>query len=85
MVRTLETEVTEDHIGTYTIPTLELTIGGERVEFRPKGTLVVGAAGRVDIRGGRDAVTMANLRAEVAQIGHRFAERIPNRNAPGSG
>jgi len=57
-VRTFEMEVTEDYIGTYTIPALELTIGGERVEFRPKGALLVGAAGRVDIRGGRDTVTL---------------------------
>lgn len=57
-VRTFDMEVTEDYIGTYTIPALELTIGGERVEFRPKGALVVGVAGRVDMRGGRDTVTL---------------------------
>ena len=57
-VRTFEMEVTEDYIGTYAIPGLELTIGGERVELRPKGALVLGAAGRVDIRGGRDTVTL---------------------------
>lgn len=28
------------------------------MEFRPKGVLVVGAAGRVDINGGRDMVTL---------------------------
>ena len=31
-VRTFDVEVAEDHIGTYTIPALELTVGGERVE-----------------------------------------------------
>ena len=31
-VRTFDMEVTEDYIGTYTIPALELTIGGERGE-----------------------------------------------------
>jgi len=55
---TSNVEVTEDYIGTYTIPTLELVVGGERVEFRPRGALVFGAKGRVDIRGGRDTVTL---------------------------
>jgi hypothetical protein len=57
-VHTFNVEVDEDYIGTYTIPALELTVGGERVEFRPKGVLVFGAAGRVDVRGDRDSVTL---------------------------
>lgn len=57
-VRMFEMEATEDYMGTYTIPALELIVGGERVEFRPKGALVIGATARVDIRGGRDTVTL---------------------------
>ena len=57
-VRTFDLEVTEDYIGTYTIPALELNVGAERVEFRPKGIMVLGAEGRVDIRGAGDTVTM---------------------------
>src|ERR1700683_4345483 len=55
-VRLFDVEVTEDYVGTYkyTIPALELTGGAERVEFRPKGVLVLGAEGRVDIRGEGD-------------------------------
>jgi hypothetical protein len=56
--RAHDLEVTEDYVGTYTIPVLELIVGGERVEFRPKGVVVLGAEGRVDIRGGRDTVTL---------------------------
>lgn len=52
------TEVTEEYVGTYTIPKLVLEIGNERVEFLPKAVNVVGAAGRVDLRGARDTVTM---------------------------
>lgn len=58
IVRTIRVELTEDFIGTYSIPALELSVGRERVEFRPKGVNVIGAAGRVDIRGERDTVTL---------------------------
>jgi len=47
--RTLE----EDYIGSYQVEVLTLLVGKQRVEFRPKGTLIVGANGRVDIRGPR--------------------------------
>jgi hypothetical protein len=58
IVRTFDVPVTEDFIGTYSIPVLELTVGNERVEFRPKGITVIGAAGRLDIRGEVDTVTL---------------------------
>ena len=51
IVRTINVDLSEDFIGTYSIPALELSVGSERVEFRPKGVLVYGAAGRVDIHG----------------------------------
>src|ERR1017187_3216950 len=57
-VRTFDTQVTEDFVGTYSIPVLEMTVGAECVEFRPKGITIVGASGRVDIRGERDTVTL---------------------------
>lgn len=36
-VRTFETQVTEDLIGTYAVPGLEIAVGDERVEFRAQG------------------------------------------------
>ena len=65
VIRKFETEVTEDFIGTYFIPVLELRAGAERVEFMPKGLTVVGAEGRVDIRGERDSVTLLQDLASV--------------------
>ncbi|MGA2183902.1 MAG: hypothetical protein ABSH47_12805 [Bryobacteraceae bacterium] len=59
-IRTINVELTERFIGTYTIPVLELSVGGERVEFRPKGITIIGATGRVDVRGERDTVTLVN-------------------------
>jgi hypothetical protein len=77
-VRTFEMEVTEDYIGTYTIPALELTVGGERVEFRPKGVLVIGAAGRVDIRGGRDTVTLVKNTDKAGGEWSMVLQRVPH-------
>lgn len=57
-VREVDIEIAEELIGTYKIPALELTVGNERVAFRPKGVTVIGASGRVDIRGDRDTVTL---------------------------
>jgi hypothetical protein len=57
-VRMFDLQVTEEYIGTYSIPALELSVGSERVEFRPKGVTVIGAAGRVDIRGESDTITL---------------------------
>jgi hypothetical protein len=57
-VRTAEMQVNENFVGAYSIPVLELTVGSERVVFRPKGLLVIGAAGRVDISGELDSVTL---------------------------
>lgn len=76
-VRTFETQVTEDLIGTYAVPGLEIAVGDERVEFRPKGVTVIGASGRVDIRGERDTVTL--LRDKQAEgIGWTVVlQRVP--------
>jgi len=57
-VKRFDIEVTEDHIGSYIIPALALAVGNERVEFRPKCVTVIGVAGRVDVRGDRDTVTL---------------------------
>ena len=43
----------EDHIGQYQVDVLTLFIGKQHVEFHPKGTLIVGANGRVDVQGPR--------------------------------
>jgi hypothetical protein len=39
-------EVTEEFVGTYTVPALDIFVGRERVEFRPMGVTVLGAEGR---------------------------------------
>ncbi len=48
----------EDYIGSYQVDVLSLLIGKQRVELRPKGTLIVGANGRVDVHGQRAVRTI---------------------------
>jgi hypothetical protein len=76
-IRTFDTQVSEDFIGTYSIPVLEMTVGTERVEFRPKGVTVIGASGRVDIRGERDTVTLLRDPEEVTSGWTVVLQRVP--------
>jgi len=55
---TLTMTLQEDPIGSYQVDVLMLLVGKQRVEFRPKGTLIVGANGRVDIQGPRAVRTI---------------------------
>jgi len=76
-VRTFDTQVTEDFVGTYSIPVLEMTVGHERIEFRPKGVTVIGASGRVDIRGERDTVTLLRDQEEGNSAWTVVLQRVP--------
>jgi len=56
--RTHLKSVQEPQIGEYKIAELALTVGDEQVVFSPKGVNVIGAAGRVDVRGDRGEATL---------------------------
>ena len=75
---TVNVEVSEDFIGSYSMPVLELSVGSERVEFRPKGINVIGAAGRVDIRGERDTVTLLRDEVDFASGWGVVIQRVPH-------
>jgi hypothetical protein len=76
--RRLKIRVTEDFIGTYSIPSLELSIANERVKFRPKGVTVIGAAGRVDIRGEGDTVTLLKDTGDLHSGWTVILQRVPH-------
>lgn len=44
--------ITEEYLGTYNAPTFRISLGARSVLFRPVGTLIVGAYGRVDVSAG---------------------------------
>lgn len=41
----------EDYIGQYNVEQLELFLGADKISFIPRGTLIVGSFGRVDVKG----------------------------------
>jgi hypothetical protein len=78
VVRTFDVQVTEDFVGTYSIPALELSVGIERVEFIPKGVIVYGAAGRVDIRGECGTATLLKDMAGAEDMWTFVLQRVPH-------
>ena len=70
--------VSEDFVGTYEAPELRLTVGDDRVVFAPQGLNVYGAAGRVDLRGDRDVISLIRLPEEGIQKEWQFVlQRVP--------
>ncbi len=76
-VRRFPVEVSEEFVGPYSIKALEVILGRERVEFWPKGLTVVGASGRVDVRGDRDVVTLLWQDNESDGGWQVVTERVP--------
>ena len=82
-VDTFSFGITEDFLGTYSMIGLELQIGPERVRFIPKGIYVVGASGRVDIRGECGTVTLLRHEQDGENHWEVVLERVPHlRTAP---
>ena len=73
-------QITEEYIGTYTLPELTLRIGDARVIFSPKGVNVVSAAGRVDVRGDKNTVMLIREKASAASPDQwkLVLQRVPN-------
>jgi hypothetical protein len=66
--------ITEEPVGTYEVKELVLRVGEEIAVLSPKGMYIVGASGRVDLRGDMGVVTL------VLQPGRRWAiveKRVP--------
>lgn len=59
-VRYLRSTVTinEEHVENYKVEVLSVLIGSQRIAFHPKGTFIIGADGRIDVRGQRAVRTL---------------------------
>jgi hypothetical protein len=44
-------ELTEEYIGSYVVKRLDIYIGNDIVSLTPKGSLIIGSYGRIDMRG----------------------------------
>jgi hypothetical protein len=76
-IREFDIEIDETFVGKYSIPALELRVGGERVDFVPKGLIVIVASGRVDIRGERDSVTLIRKEKDGDTEWEVVLQRVP--------
>ena len=56
--------IEEDLIGLYKVKVLDLFVGKQRVSFAPMGLRVVGAEGRIDVKGQKDSVTLALVKGK---------------------
>lgn len=51
-------KLTEEYIGTYEIPRLDIYIGNEIISLIPKGTLILGSNGRIDMIGPKAEIVL---------------------------
>lgn len=49
-------QVYEQYIGHYYAPQLDIRIGNDIVSLTPKGTIIIGAYGRIDLRGPKNEI-----------------------------
>ena len=73
-------ELSEEHIGHYTVDKLILVFGGIEVTFTPVGTLLIGAKGRIDMRAKAGLVRFVLVDKELS--GPRVRVRVSINGEP---
>lgn len=68
-----EVTITEEWIGTYQAPQLEIWSVGDKVCLAPVGTLIVGGLGRIDMRGPKNRKLMLVLSESDRSAGIRVS------------
>lgn len=79
----------EEKLGTYNIDTLVLEVAGRKLTFLPKGTLLLGSSGRVDVSGPNGELFLILINAngsssEEARAQATWYIRNPSRPPPKS-
>lgn len=64
-------KVTEDYLGSYDVPVLNLELPAQKVTLLPKGANVIGADGRVDLYGPRDIKTLVVIDGKWRVVDHQ--------------
>ena len=67
-IKYIDKEINEDHIGIYTARKMILRIADEQVVLDPVGTLLIGAAGRVDMTGKNGQVKLVLVPASSTGV-----------------
>ncbi|MBI5885697.1 MAG: hypothetical protein HZB85_03850 [Deltaproteobacteria bacterium] len=64
--KTLHVELNDEYFGRYVVQALELYIFGEKVTFKPIGSMLIGAKGRIDMIGPYATVRFVYVEEDVA-------------------
>lgn len=68
-------QLREERIGTYTVDALTIALGTQQIRMTPVGTLLIGAAGRVDIEGPKGETRLVLVPKEREQPGFSITIR----------
>ncbi len=63
----------EEYIGNYNVPRLDIYISNDIISLTPKGTLIIGSYGRIDMRGSKGELSII----EPKWNEWKFAKRTP--------
>jgi len=72
-IKEKEIDLNEEYIGNYKTKRLEIYLGNDIVTFTPRGTLIIGSYGRIDMRGPKGEA----LIVEPEWNNWKFAKRTP--------
>ena len=87
-IRTETTQISEEYIGTYSAPTMIITIGAKIVSLTPIGTVLIATKGRVDMQGSNGTIKILlvdskkrglrdHIRVTIRQAGEPTPKGIP--------
>lgn len=68
-------EITEDYIGRYQASVLEINIGDDIIRLKPRGTLVLGSYGRIDMAGPKGEVILIEPEWNEWQIVEKIGDK----------
>lgn len=77
-ITTATKQITEEHIGSYDVKSLEVQIGDIKVQFDPIGTRILGAKGRVDMHGPHGTVKFVLVPKAASSPTIRVTVRDPS-------
>jgi len=69
----IKVHISEEYIGSYDAPVMEIIIGKDKIKLEPKGTLILGSYGRIDMKGPKGEIMII----EPEWNDWKFAQRSP--------
>ena len=57
--------IVEEYIGQYQTPIMKISIGDEKIELIPIGTLIIGSQGRIDVKGRAGSIMLILIKKDT--------------------